>query len=60
MSAFAEINEEGNLAETKTPQQVWRIWRQIILIVGVSTKQPERECRSWYGLRYCQRWYKPF
>ena len=48
------------MAETKTPQQVWRISRQIVKIESESIKQPEREYRSWYGLRYCQRWYKPF
>ena len=47
-------------AETKTPQQVWRINRQIVLTERESIKQPERECRSWYGLRYYLHWYKPF
>jgi hypothetical protein len=47
-------------AATKTPQQVWRMNRQMALINAGLIKRPERECRSWCGLRYYQRWYKPF
>jgi hypothetical protein len=47
-------------AETKTPQQVWRIDHQITAIELEPITQPELEYRSWYGLRYYQRWYKPF
>ena len=47
-------------AATKTPQQVWRMNHQMVLIKAGLIKRPERECRSWYGLRYYQRWYKPF
>lgn len=43
-SFWIEAKKEST--ETKTPQQVWRMSRQIILIVGVSIKQLELEYRS--------------
>ena len=60
MLLISSVIRLSNKADTKTPQQVWRINRQVVAIELESIKQPELECRSWYGLRYCQRWYKPF
>jgi hypothetical protein len=43
------VNEVIKKTETKTPQSMWRMSRQVFEIELELIKQPEQEYRSWCG-----------